>query len=278
MLFKNKQHLKQVEFTYRHSGLSISCTLWHTPIDSDTLTIILLGTVQVGKMPVWVAEHCPENTIVVQGAPHWLARDDGKDIPEFMHGFTESAITFVLSHYHPHSLQVIADSQAAPGAIRLFTQEAFSGYLRGLVLLQPLGFNKSAFATGGIDAFMRRITHNARYQVTQLVSDPRLLYNHRQLLSKVRPRSAKAQAQYTSGILHDAAEDLKTLRKLNSHIVIICGEKDQLFPATEITQTLSQHSIDVEIQTLPGVPHSPIATRFGLRLLDRALEYLHSKK
>lgn len=193
MRFKNTQHsapikkvskLRRHDFSYQYNARTINYSVWST--GQNAQTIVFLGTVQVGKLPAWIARRCPSGTVVVQGAPHWLARDDGSDIPEFMYRFTREAFTGILKTFPTNKLDIITDSQATPGVLRLLTTDSSkAAKVSNLVLLQPLGLNATAYAGAAderIAVFKKRITMNFKYQLVSLVSDWRLLYNHGQLL------------------------------------------------------------------------------------------------
>ncbi len=263
---------------YSYAGKSIRYSLWHTDLSGGIKTVIFLGTVQIGKLPKWVAESCPSGTIVAQGAPHWHAKDDGSDIPAYMLGYTRSALQAIVDNYLIKTVNVIADSQATPSVLQLLGQDPYAQYLDKLVLLQPLGLNHTSFSgnhTARIAEFKKRILKNAYHQVPALLTDNRLRHNHRQLTKKVRFGDEKTRAQYDSGLLHNAIPDLKRIIEVNKKLHIICGENDEIFPASELKKTLLDNDIAVEVSVVKGVPHSPLGTRNGSLLLRAAFEYLN---
>jgi hypothetical protein len=237
---------------------------------------VFLGTVQIGKLPLWVAEKCPPGTVVVQGAPHWFAEEDGSDIPDFMFRFTEEVFASILDNYAIKRLRVIADSQAVPGVLRWLAGNERATVLSQLVLLQPLGLNAAAFTGTSEDRvrlFKKRIAKNFRYQVRSLLFDRRLVHNHRQILKTVGYDNPKMNAQYSSGLAHDSTDDLKKIAAANDQIVIVCGKNDMMFPPEEIKSTLQRNGLKIPVVVIPGIPHSPPATRHGMRLLNKAFEY-----
>lgn len=148
-------------------------------------------------------------------------------------------------------------------------------YIDKLVLLQPLGLNAGIFGTSAqerITVFKKRIAQNFRYQITSLLSDRCLLHNHRQLLQTVGYDNTKSRAQYSAGLAYDATYDLKEIHAMSKQVVIICGANDMIFPPNELQDTLSANHLDIPIIVVPGVPHSPLATRHGMKLLDRAFD------
>jgi hypothetical protein len=268
----------RLDFTYQYGTQTINYSVWVTGKNSPIHTVVYLGTVQIGRLPAWIARHSPMGTVVVQGAPHWLASDDGSDILEFMQRFTKEAFMAILTLPCEKRLNIIADSQAAPGVLWLSTLSSNAGKVNKLILVQPLGLNSTAFTgmtTERIRLFKKRITRNARYQLSSLLSDRRLLYNHTRLLRTVGYNNAKSNAQYGSGLTHDGVSDLKKLYDARIAVVIICGENDKIFPPQEIQATLRRYQLDIPVVVVPGVPHSPLATRLGMKLLDEARRELN---
>lgn len=266
-------------FTYNYSEKNIEYSIWtnNTKIEN----VVFLGTVQIGKMPRWVCEHCPPNTAVVQGAPHWIAKSDGSDIPEFMYEFTKTAFESILGNYSVQKVNVIADSQAVPGVIELFNLSKYQKRLNKLVLLQPLGLNTFAYFGSDkarINIFKKRILANARYQIKPLMIDRKLRYNHYLLSKKVSFKDIAASAQYNSGLKHDATPSLKRLLTLNNDVQIVCAANDKIFPPNEIMINLRKNNINLTIKTVKTVPHSPLGTNYGYRLLDAAFAFFEPKQ
>lgn len=269
--------MKRRQFTYLYQGKPIDYSVWFTSNDKTMNTIVFLGTVQIDKLPEWVARACPPGTAIVQGAPYWHTKPDGSDIPDFMIGYTKSALKEIAAHHTISSLNVLADSQAVPAVIRIFTLKQYAPTLKSLVLLQPLGLNPNAFRgteNERIAILKRRVARNAYHQIPSLVFDSRLRYNHR-LLNKVASlRNPRVKAQYSSGLEHSALPDLKKLTELGAKVTIVCGAKDKMFPADEIESSLKQEGIAIPMVSVRSVPHSPLATKQGLKLLNAAFSNL----
>lgn len=267
----------QKKFVYDHHNKQIEYSVWFTDNSEALDTVVFLGTVQIGKLPEWVAEACPPRTAIVQGAPHWHAKDDGSDIPEYMAGFTESVLKNIRAHYTFNSLHVIADSQAVPGVMQLFALDRYRSYLNNAVLLQPLGLTTNVFEGEDdvrIELFRKRIIKNAYHQLTSLFLDSRLRYNHHLLSKTVSFRDPKARAQYSAGLMHNALPDLKRLLLQGNNITIICGANDKIFPASEVQANLKAENITVPVLEVKDVPHSPLATKQGIKLLNSAFSVL----
>ncbi len=266
------------EFSYDYQGKKIAYTIWFTSDDDALDTILFLGTVQIGKLPQWVAEQCPPRTAVVQGAPHWHAKADGSDIPEYMFRYTKEAFDAILAGYRVEPLHIIADSQAVPGVVRLFSLRQYSPYMKDAVLLQPLGFTKNIYDGTDkerVQRFKHRVIKNAYYQLLTLATDRRLQHNHRVLLKRVNFRDPKTSAHYNSGLKYDSLPDLKQLLTRNTNVTIVCGANDTIFPAREIEANLRKESIVVRLIEVKGVPHSPLAGRQGVKLLQTAFSILN---
>jgi pimeloyl-ACP methyl ester carboxylesterase len=277
MLVENTPAIIKTSYVHTYENRPIPYTVLSNSDGSSPIgTIIFLGTVQVGKLAEWVMEGCPPNTIVVQGAPHWFAESDGSDIRNYVFDFTEQAFKILLKNFPITKAHVIAESQAVPGVLGLFAQGKYASYLKKMTLLQPLGLNSTAYQgtdTQRVETLRRRIAANFLYQVAPFILDKRLRYNHR-LLRKIvgiSLRDAKARAQYGTGLSYDAIPDLKRLYALQKDVVVICGNNDKLFPPAEISALLARNKMHIEVRTVKGVPHSPLATRYGQRLLAVAL-------
>lgn len=273
----NHSVVKEISYTFLYKGSTIPYAVWCNVDEGTSIeTIIFLGTVQIDHLGRWVAEDCPPNTIVVQGAPHWFAKSDGSDIPEYMYNFTKSVFETLLKNFSVSENHIIAESQAVPGVLGLFKQKGYIPYVKKLTLLQPLGLNAHIYKgtdTQRIETFRHRITANFLHQLMPLLTDERLRYNHRVLhrLAGGSMRNPKTRAQYSSGLAHDAISDLKYLYEYLKNVTIICGANDKIFPPTEIRATLSKNEIGIPVQIIKGIPHSPLASRYGKKLLSAAM-------
>lgn len=270
-------HLRKLSFNYDYSEQGIPYDVWVNDKNGHIDAIVFLGTVQIGKLARWVAEECPPNTAVVQGAPHWHAKKDGSDIPEYMFGYTKSVFDALAKTFNIQSVNVIADSQAAPGVLQLFAESGYQKFIKKLVLTQPLGLNPSIFRgddTVRFGTFKRRIIKNAHYQIIPLLLDGKLRYNHHQIIKIVDYHDPVTKAQYNSGLKHDSSADLEILSRLDFETTIVCGSHDKIFPASEIAENLKSHDINIDVREVKGVPHSPLPTRLGKKLLDEAFRIL----
>lgn len=258
-------------YTYRHSQVHYS--IWANLVNGSVQTIVFLGVAQIERLAQWVAESCPPGTLVVQGAPHWHASNDGSDLHTYMEGFVTNVFDILLEQFHIDEVHIVAESQAVPGVIKILLLKKYNSHLKKLTLLQPLGLNKRAFteSTGeSAKTLQKRIVANMRYQLIPMLTDGRLRYNHRLLHRVTGIHTKKARAQYNVGLTYDATDDLLQLYAITKNIIIICGEKDKLFSPHEIKNNLANHKIAVRVHVVKNVPHSPLATKHGQKLLHEA--------
>ncbi len=250
--------------------------MWHIGKKSDPVqTVVFLGSLQVGQLAAWAADWCPEGTIIVQGAPHWIADTNGSDIATYVHSFTVSALDEILTQYAITKVRIIAESQAVPCVLTIFSQPPYSMYVNQITLLQPLGLNPQAYsgtAVKRLAIFQRRILRNAVYQLAALVRDRRLRHNHHFLSKTIDLRDARIRAHYANGLACNALPNLKRVVDRTIPVSIICGDHDMLFPRSEIAAACAPIAPEVTIRSVKGVPHSPLGTRHGHRLLAAAFE------
>lgn len=259
---------------YTYKQKEIEYTIWHTLRSSDVLTILFLGVAQIEKLPKWVAEHCPNDVIVVQGAPLWNAAEDGADTVEFMFAYIKNVFEYICQTQDFESINIITESQAAPGTAWLFSQEKYNRRVKRITLVQPLGFTQKEYGTSVDDAtkvLARRARHNMGYQLKAFLFEPKQRYNHHIVSKHLNFKQAASKAQFGSGLLHDATADFRQLARVYPDIVIVCGENDKLFPPSELSQSLQRHRIPMRLKIVPRVSHATFVSRDGLRLLQEAL-------
>lgn len=270
--------MKQLTFDFLYGNKHIPYSVWFSDESDRVETIVFLGTVQINKIPEWVAAKCPPHTAVVQGAPHWHALPDGSDIPEFILTYTEDAVKKIFKNRKVSKVNVIGESQGAAALATLFaSRDKYERYLGDVVLIQPLGFSKNIYYGTGekkMKLFKRRVGRNASRQLAALLVDPKLRYNHRQLKKIANFADAVSVAQYASGLDFDITRDVQKLISRQHSVSVVCGSRDTIFPVREIRQTLSEHNLLVKIEVVLGVSHSPLATKQGTKLLNKAFSLL----
>lgn len=261
-------------YSFLHHGTKISYNTWLIEPLETPRTVLFLGAAQVGILGEWITRHCPPGTVVVQGLPHWLVDDE--DITAFAITYSTEALKEILTRYHVETIDIIAESQAATSVIKLFSNPEFESRLGSLVLVQPLGLNQAIFqaASDPFSLFLRRTFHNAKHQSLQLF-EWMFYHNARQISKHLSLRDPLFRKHYTTGVMQNIAPELKILYDDRRHrTAIICGEKDMLFPPSEIKATLRKYTIGTPILVIPKVPHSPLVTKHGLKLLKAAFTTL----
>lgn len=269
--------LQEITGQYAHEGSSVPYRIWHKDGDGTIPLVVFLGTIQIGALAEWVAELCPPNSFVIEGAPHWLGGDTEAEVAAFMFRYTQETFRAICDLYAVEHVNVIAESQAVPGVLKLFAEHEFGMLLNALSLVQPLGLNQAAFGGNSqerMDEFHRRLRKNLLHQIPALVTDGKLRHNHRLLYGTIKKDQQKHHKQYSSGLSYDALPSLCTICRIHQNIVIVCGEKDEIFPGEEVRDALSQHGLYLEVRKVHGVPHSPLATKWGQKLLSEAIESL----
>lgn len=106
------------------------------------------------------------------------------------------------------------------------------------------------------------------------MSDRRLLYNYWLLYKIVNSNKVKSDAQYNAGLALSATDDLKNISSVNKNLVVICGGKDKIFPPFEIKSELQKAQVEIPLVIVPNISHSSLATKSGVKLLNKAIEQL----
>lgn len=233
-------------------------------------TILLLGSGQVEHIFHRVAQICPPNIAVVQGAPHWLIDEDNAN--DFMAAFVKQALDFLLAHAQTPQLHIIAESQAAPPTIFCCAQPEYVPRLNQLTLIQPLGLTHNYYQSRRrvIKLFQRRVVKNMLHQFGSLLTDKHMRRNYRTVMKRVNFTNLTIQRQFVHGLSVNSFSDLQQIHH-NHHIAIISGKHDTLFPPRIIKQNLIKYQLPIPVIRVPRVAHSSLATRQGYRLLTIAL-------
>lgn len=261
-------------YSFKYGSIRIPYDVWQTDPDTAPKAILFLGAGQVGLLAQWVAEHCPPGTLIVQGMPHWLVSD--VDIVNFAYTYIEKIVGKLVPVHNLSKVNILAESQAAAAVTYVFANSHYKTLLNGFVLIQPLGLNPTAYTKTSkpLTIFAKRTAQNLKSQLPQFMFESRLRHNARQLSRVVNFRNPILRAHYESGLKSNLAPDLLTIHRDGHRVAIVCGSKDALFPPSEIADTLQTYRLNVPLFQLPTVPHSPLATRYGIWLLESAFESL----
>ncbi len=250
----------------------IPISIWLSPQTKKVHSIIFLGIVQINKLPFWVAKDCPPGFAVIQGVPYWFARSDGSDMPDLIYDFAKQTFRFVCKNMKINSCNIIAESQAAPGAIRIAIEN--QNICENTILIQPLGLTTQSFLSSDRGAFaevQRRSLENLRHQLPFFAIDRKLLYNYAKISRSAVRKTVKNH--YNSGLSHNAIDELQKLSQLGN-VQIICGADDKLFPPDEIRMMLAKNEIGTRITIVENVPHSPFASKQGRKLLAKSIDII----
>ena len=271
--------------SFKYADKTISFDYWSN-IQNDEApdTIIFLGTGQTGRIAQWVTHATPSGVVVVEGAPHWHAHQSGEDIYDFMYAFTLAALRAVLDEFSLSSAHLIAQSQAAPGVVRLgnnFTEE-----VDNIVLMAPLGFAVTIFGDTP-EARARTLMRRAGRTFLQLsqspLYDPRNIYIGLTLLRAILSESERgaSKRKYGTGLSYDMREDCRSLvgrqAKRGKTVALLLGGKDKVFTVKEILPLIEAAGIKgLKIHTLPGASHLSLAVHGGKKVLKTAVDIVRS--
>ena len=262
--------MRRQTISFSYGSHTIPCEMLFTSDDMSFDTILLLGSGQVEHVFHRVAQICPPNIAVVQGAPHWFITEDNAN--NFMAIFVKQALDFLLAHSQTSQLHIIAESQAAPPTIFCCAQPEYVPRLSQLTLIQPLGLTHNYYQPHRhvIKLFQRRVAKNMLRQFGSLLTDKHMRRNYRTVMKRVNFTNITIQRQFVHGLSVNSFSDLQQIH-YNRHIVIISGKQDALFPPRVIRQNLTKHQLPIPVIRVPRVAHSSLATRQGYRLLKIAL-------
>lgn len=266
---------------FKYTDTEIEFSYWsNIPDGSKPDTVIFLGAGAVGIIPRLVAENAGDGVVVVQGIPHWHAHPSAKDIPEFSRNYFLSAFETVLRTFKLDSINVLGESQAAPAPVLLAL--TFPDKVRNIALIRPLGFTVSTYGTSPelrLQVFRKRILQTYLQFPQSFLHDPRNLFVFLTVTRAMlrEPTIDSLNKKYAAGISYDLLQEckqaLEVLRKKGNTLSIILGEKDKMFPPTEILAALKAYGIEgLDIVTIPGDTHSSLAVRASKQTLRTALE------
>jgi len=264
---------------FNYSNKKIYYHYWSHIDNSKPDTIIFLGTFQIGKIPKWVTKAAPPGVVVVQGLPHWESHPSAQDLKDFSINYSETALKSILSTYKISSVNIIAQSQAVPGAI-VAALNNFSS-INNISLMAPLGFTSQIFGKT-MKERINKLRLRSLYTLFQLSQSPfydlRNAYICLMLLKAVLSESkiGASDKKYATGLSYDMLEKTRLLAdklwKKGKLLTIFLGEKDKIFPPIEIIESLK--TIDTKhIKTviIPNLSHSSLAIRGSSKILNQII-------
>lgn len=263
--------MRRQTISISYDSRAIPCEILFTSDDLSFDTILFLGSGQVDHIFHRVAQICPPNIAVVQGAPHWLISENNAN--DFMATFVKQALDYLLAHTQTQQLHIIAESQAAPPTIFCCAQPEHISRLSQLTFIQPLGLTHNYYQSRRrvIKLFQRRVVKNMLHQLGSLVTDKYMRRNYRTVMKRVNLTDTIIQHQFVHGLSVNSFKELQQIYRHNCRVVIISGKHDALFPPRVIKQNLTKHQLPIPVIHVPGVAHASLATRQGHRLLTIAL-------
>ncbi len=246
---------------YTYDGRTVTYHFWSHGDDIDT--VIFLGSGQTGKTPKWVAELGGKGVLVVDGLPHWKAHPSGNDLKKFSAVYTLTAYREVLRTYAKTSLNVIGISQAAPGVVWL-AQEAPKS-VSNIGLAVPLGLTMHYFGdnpSARLRELKRRVYYGLRQNNVLSALSAREVYVALTLLRTRFSESERGASdnKYAAGLSYDLREDCRQVfqnqRRNGKSLTIFLGQKDTIFPPTEVVESLQQAGLhDIKTVVMPGLSH-----------------------
>lgn len=270
--------LQRYDIVMEFHGVRIPYTYWaHLEQSTPPDTIVFLGTAQINKIPLWVAQQCPPGTVVVQGFPHWLTKPDASDLGEAMLAHARHALTVIMQEFGVSSMHLVAESQAAPCCIWLAGE--LPQNVGNICMIMPLGLNRAAYGNSSAKAFKRLVSRSVRstLQFEQSpLHDKRNCYIVYTVAKMVIGGifDGSTTKKYTFGIMQDMTTNLATLinKQPGHRISVILGGKDRIFPASELRATLSQPEFtSVEQIFFAKASHSSMAIHSSSKVLETAI-------
>ena len=265
------EQMRRQTIAISYSSHPIPCEILFTSDDMSFNTILFLGSGQVDQIFHRVAQLCPPNIAVVQGAPHWIINENNAN--DFMAAFVKQTLDYLLAHVQIQQINIIAESQATPPTIFYCAQPEYLSRLRTLILIQPLGLTSNYYQRHQhiIKLFRRRMTKNMLHQLGSLLTDKYMRGNYRTVMKRVNLTNTTIQHQFAHGLSVNSFKELQQICHNNHHIVIISGKHDALFPPRLIQQNLAKYQLPIPVIRVSRAAHSSLATRQGYRLLKIAL-------
>lgn len=266
---------------FKYTDTEIEFSYWSNIHDgSKPDTVIFLGAGAVGIIPRLVAENAGTGVIVVQGIPHWHAKPNAEDIPDFSRNYFIAAFSTILDTFNLKSINILAESQAAPAAVLLTL--TFPDKVQNIALIRPLGFTVSTYGASPesrMQVFRKRILQTYLQFPQSFLHDPRNLFVFLTVARAMfqEPTIDALNKKYAAGISYDLLQEsqqaLEVQRKKGNIFSLILGEKDKMFPPVEIIAALKDYGIEgLDIITIPGDTHSSLAVRASRKALHAALD------
>jgi pimeloyl-ACP methyl ester carboxylesterase len=267
--------------TFHYGQKAIPFYFWsHTPAEGDIIdTIIFLGSGQSGRIARWVAENAPAGTAVIEGLPHKEADRDAHDLKEFVRRYAETAFLAALKTFKISSANVIAESQAAPGA--MWASLDRSDKVKSVALIAPLGLTARTLGSTPRQRF-KELKKRTFFSAVQFVHSP--LYDSRNFYLNALmlhvllydSRWGVSGRKYAIGASYDLREDCsklaRQLHKKGNRLTLILGTRDKMFPANEVMDALEEIGAKYITSVVIRGSHTSLAIRDGKRILNQTVQ------
>ena len=259
-------------FNYHNKRIPFS--FWTNSVNRRPDTIIFLGTGQIKRIPYWVAKAAPAGTVVVEGLPHWHSKPDAEDIVTFTQQYTKYAFLTILKIYSQKKMNVIAQSQAAPGVLWLANR--LQQEVGNIALVLPMGLNTEHLGNTNEERYeelkrrsLKSLFHPEQLQLKNIYAGL--------LLAKIIIRGHKdgsTKRKYTKGVSHSAMNELTVALENDTRIIsLFLGEDDALFPVAEIQRSLTDAKIiQIDVRIFPKKAHTSLTTRQSTKIVKQAVQ------
>ena len=265
--------MKKHDAFFNYHNKQIPFSFWVNADNISPDTVIFLGTGQIKRIPYWVAKAAPAGVVVVEGLPHWHSHPNAEDIVTFTQEYTKCAFLTILKIYNQTKMNVIAQSQAAPGV--LWMANELSDKVDNIALILPMGLNTKHLGNTNEQRYreLKKRSLKSLFHLEQL--GPKNIYAGAILAAIIAGghKDGSTKRKYTKGVSHDATNELALVLKNNRHKVhVFLGEDDVLFPAVEVQRSLAKAKItNAHVQIIPRKSHTSLTTKKSSWLVARAI-------
>mgnify|MGYP006374221793 CR=1 FL=1 len=227
--------------------------------------LLFLGVGQQGSSFRSIAKDFPDTVVVGPLPYHLFPQAKFEDIATKI--ITEIIEKNVTS-YHIES--VIAESQSAPGVVQALARMQ-CGQIKNVVLMAPLGLNKSAL---GNDPAMRYKELILRSRQFWLHKNQRIsITGNRNTLTNIvwsfLRYWRRFRDDYTAGANQDITQSLSLLAS-QSHVTIYADSGDSLFPYNEIAKAVQ--GLPISLHKTSYGSHLNRATPLGIKELRQVIQ------
>ncbi|HET8708770.1 MAG TPA: hypothetical protein VFL85_00660 [Candidatus Saccharimonadales bacterium] len=244
-------------------------------------TLLLLGAAQTGRIAKWVAATAGPGVVVAEGVPHWHIGTDPDQLLRLVDTYAQAVLQAAIETFEVRSLNLMAESQVTPGAVRL--AYASPEQIRNIALILPMGLTVEQLGDtkeARLREFKRRMLQTMRQKYNSPLRRPRYAYLWLTAVWLGVRYHKTTNQQFATGVSFDITQALQQVacgqaaRGASLHILL--GKYDILFPAHEIQTALKKAHLHTVPVTVVDTGHTSLATRAGKRTLDIALRLVRT--